>query len=556
MNDSSRTGRIMIFTLLSRSYRAAQRQRGVTTLAITLLLLVILTVVVLFSTNVAFFEQRTTTNENRARLVEQAAEYALNLSGEYLKSQRRVIVSRNAANNGWLSTGPARRWVRCDSVSPMPASHPCMAERNAVRRNQMYFYQESNGNQLLPYSTMTGAISTVSTSADSFNVTTQVRALLCRVDTTAADPDCNVDASGNNIAITLLADVTMPGENASATIKETWAAYAESNPLSAVPLAAAGFVVGTGNVEIVAAPNAGGYGLPVSIWAANDVDIACAGGGSCASISTCHVGEFLKSTPEEQLKTTCVTTNNACGCPAPNAGSSDFLSGKVTPANLCVSNPALCENIDILDRDGGIGALPDVQFFPGTSSQDGVRLDRDDVEDDDSLFEWIFGVPYVVNNDGSTSVNQNCGDSGSENCAVYALVNEFNATVLADCSTLGPTSSGIFYITGTCNLPGQVGSPTNSVIVVVEMDARLNNTTLYGMLFVRSNDYLNTPATFRGQGNSTVVGSVVVEGNANITGNLTIIYDDAAVNAGGDELPRNIRFGKVPGSWLDSRIGL
>lgn len=539
---------------LASHLHSKSRQQGVTTLAITLLLLVILTVVVLFSTNVAFFEQRTTSNEIRARLAEQAAEFSLNLSGEYLKSQRTVIISQNAANNGWLATG-TERWVQCASVSPMPDDHPCMAERNAARRGEMYFYQH-NGSQLLPYGSMVGAISAVQTSGSSFNANTQVRALLCRIDATVTpNPDCRLTPSaGNNIAVTLLAEVTLPGESTSAIVKETWATYSESNPLSAVPLAAAGFVVGSGNVEIVASPNAGGYGLPVSIWASNDVDISCAGGGSCASISTCHIGEFLQLTPESQLKTTCVTSNNACGCPAPNSGSSDFLSGKVTPANLCVSNPALCENIDILDRDGGIGALPDVQFFPGTSSQDGVRLDDPNVEDDDSLFEWIFGVDYVVNNDGSTAVNNNC--AGPTNCAVFALLNDFNATQLSDCSTLGPNSSGIYYVTGTCNLPGQVGSPTNSVIVVVEMDARLNNTNFYGMLFVRSNDYINNPASFRGQGNSTVIGSVVVEGNADITGSLTIIYDEAAVSGGGDELPRNARFGKVPGSWLDSRSGL
>ncbi len=40
-------------------------QRGITTLAITLILLGIVTIIVLFATNVAFFEQRTSTHQNR-----------------------------------------------------------------------------------------------------------------------------------------------------------------------------------------------------------------------------------------------------------------------------------------------------------------------------------------------------------------------------------------------------------------------------------------------------------------------------------------------------------
>ena len=77
---------------------AKRYQGGITTLAITLILLVILTVMALFSANVGFFEQRTTTNENRAQLTESLAEYALNLGGEYLKSSRVNIISKTGTN--------------------------------------------------------------------------------------------------------------------------------------------------------------------------------------------------------------------------------------------------------------------------------------------------------------------------------------------------------------------------------------------------------------------------------------------------------------------------
>ena len=49
-------------------YVARRFQRGAATLMVALVILVVLTVIVLASTNVALFEQRTATNENRQRL--------------------------------------------------------------------------------------------------------------------------------------------------------------------------------------------------------------------------------------------------------------------------------------------------------------------------------------------------------------------------------------------------------------------------------------------------------------------------------------------------------
>src|SRR5689334_15874127 len=76
-----------------------RHQSGITTLAITLILLVIVTAMVLFSSSVGFFEQKTATNENRARISQQAAEYALNLAGEYLQANRDNLILNTGT--GW-----------------------------------------------------------------------------------------------------------------------------------------------------------------------------------------------------------------------------------------------------------------------------------------------------------------------------------------------------------------------------------------------------------------------------------------------------------------------
>ena len=101
-------------------------------------------------------------------------------------------------------------------------------------------------------------------------------------------------------------------------------------------------------------------------------------------------------------------------------------------------------------------------------------------------------------------------------------------------------------------MPPQVGSPAAQAIVVVNGEGRLNNTTFFGMFYVRSD---NKNGYFRGNGNAMVIGSVVVEGTTNIAGGLTIVYDPTKTSAPGKDLPQGTRLGRVSGSWLDNNRG-
>jgi hypothetical protein len=557
--------------------RTPRSQRGVTTLIVALVILVILTIIILSSSSVALFEQKTATNENRQRLADQASEYALNLGGEYLKAN--IVNLASAEVNGWLAGG-SKRWVKCTDASGWPnlaANHPCMSEPTQSRRAQMYYFTvdgAAGSSQVLPYGGMVPAAAGIAPMGGAFAATAEVRALLCRVDTTIVTggnttPQCRLDPnskSANRVAITLIAQADMAGESASSQMKETWANFDTFSTASAAPLVASGAVEGTGNVEIVTSPNGGGTGIPVSIWSSADADVDKTGGGSAASISTCQLGEFLKSTPIATYKTACPASNTACGCPSvQNAGTPEesyavnpnFLSGKVPS-----SSPACCENLDILDRDSNKGVNPDITFFPGRG------LDDFTVQDDDSLFEWIFRVSNESNTTrpdaatvgaGQGPTLTDCGPGGDQNCAIFSLTDASilgaNVITCAQLDALGPAASGLYYISDSsaaaeCDMPGQVGMPNTPAIVVVNDKARLNNTLFYGMLFVRSN---NDSAVVRGNGNSEVYGSVVVQGTATITGGLRLVYDDTSLGGPGKKLPENTRLGRVAGSWLDAR---
>lgn len=537
------------------------RQQGITTLAVTLLLLGIVTIFLLFSSNVAFFDQRTATAENRALTTEQLAEFAANLGGQYFNANRAVVA--NTGSGGWLEpSGTNRHWVRCPTGT-LAATHPCSAERNAARRAQMYYYDNDVSTSAIdpiPNASLAGlqqgALTGENTTAR-FTGTTTVHGLLCRIGYTTPTPpalpvpECQLSPlNGANVAITVIATNSQTGESSSSTVKETWATSITRMPTAAVPLIASGLVEGLGNAQIVASPNAGGYGIVGSIWSPNNVDIGNSstgcGSGGVGSVSTCHIGEYLKSTPRDQLKTTCITSNNACGCPSVSASGVDFLSGH--------SGSTKVERVDILDADGDCGGA-DIQFFP---AQHGGASPKDDDTDpsDDSLFEYIFDVSNVVN-ENATTVNTNCGASGTQNCAAAALVDDYNATVLSNCSSLNTASSGIFYVTGDCDL-GNIGSANNSVVVVVDGEISINgNVNFFGMLFARSDTPEANVLRVKGNGNVKIVGSLVVEGNVKVNGSIDLIYDNNNVGSNpGGPIPQGVRFGKVSGSWLDSQVGI
>jgi hypothetical protein len=425
-----------------------------------------------------------------------------------------------------------------------------LSERDLTRRASLYFWTVDGttaGSQLMPYTsvipTAAQADNGMGGTAD-FDTATHVRALLCRLDTSdTSNVHCELEpTAGNRVALYLVADAQLTSESGSAEAKEAWATYSAFTPGAAVPLIASGTVKGLGNGQIVAAPNAGGYGLPASIWAPTDVDIEATSGTGVGSVATCHVGDFLQDTPETELKTTCATVNNACGCDASSDTATTFLSGH--------SGSIKREREDILDVDGGKGSLPDIQFFPGGG------LDKVGDDTDDSLFEYTFNpsTNVVTDHDLSGTTLTTCGD-GSQNCFDYVMREEFDPTIMGDCSGLSESSSGIIYVTGPCtSLPNKVGSVDNPVILVINQGSTEMNlgaqVLLYGLLFLHSD---NQTASLKGVGNAQVFGSVVVEGDVDFKGSLTIVYDDTSVSSDTHKLPQSAKFGRVPGSWLDAK---
>ena len=529
-----------------------RRQRGAATLFVALAILAILTLILLASSGVALFEQRTANNEARQHLAEQAGEYALSLGGEFFKAN--VTKVSSTQTGGWRNA-TGGRWISCNGYTVSAgAFNPCNAEPILARRNELYVYDDGTSNEV-PYESLVpaaggGQLDTVGVGAagTGFDANaTKVYALMCLINAPPGQtPQCKAtpDANGgNNIALTLVTRSALAGENAAAELKETWGTWSNFSVSSAMPLVAAGIVQGLGNATIVAAPNAGGPGVVGSIWSPRDVDIDDSGAG-VGSVTTCHMGDFLGNYDITELKTQC-PNNNGCDCDAAGAAAK-FLSGHVQSVKV--------ENVDILDVDGDNNINPayrDIQFFPGAKA-DGTQLDDPNVATDDSLFEWIFNKD--VQAEGVTTTPNNCTTSAlfgnSTDCAVAALM-DMNAQPIASCNALNANSEGLYYVTGACDLPSQVGSPTKNVIVVVNDAVTVGaNSLFYGLLFIHSR---TNAATFTGNGSPEVYGAVVVEGNVDIHGGIKIIYTDMGTKNPGDPLPENTKFGRLSGSWFDNR---
>jgi hypothetical protein len=168
------------------------------------------------------------------------------------------------------------------------------------------------------------------------------------------------------------------------------------------------------------------------------------------------------------------------------------------------------EGVDILDVDSNAGANADTTTFPA------------------DLFEYLFGVKT----------------------ADYAQIKN-QATVIANCDGLNTASSGLYWVTGDCNPPGDVGSFAAPVMVVVEGASKINaNNYFFGILFAFST---NPAATMSMDlnGTPTLYGAIMTNANVTLSNGTYKMRFDANVLKNLALNPAGRGLAKIPGSWAD-----
>ncbi len=517
-------------------------QSGMALITVVILLL-LASLIVLFAVNFGTLTQRISGNDVRSRLVQQTADSALSQASESI-----------LANSSILTDGSL--WEACGATD---VSFPCGAIP-ASRRASMYrFIGGSAVNNVFPDTSMdarmlnldkTNLVS-VNNSAlnksDGFAVNYGVGVVMCRLTPAASGiaPTCSTTASEaiRVFAVTLVAVATMPDEGGRATAVRSFATspglgFGVDSPTTT----ASGLLDLKGTLQVVTSPNAGGYGVPVSMWTRGNIDP----GGTPDS---CHTDEFYRSGSPTKYQG--ILRCDTCTC----------ATGQLTQTqgNSCT---------------GGSDLL-----FGGTSDcgTNGQVNKTDPNEFPCDLFEYTFGVAAwrdvsPVDNFCETKINvtDTYGTIGADESFLVQKAdwiisaNDFggrlagDSRVLANCSSLTGKSGMIWDRVGCSSKNGlEIGTPNAPVLLVYDGLSNWHS-NLFGLLFVREQD--PGPLTGSKDGgtvdfglnaNVALYGSLVVQGQMKANGTAALIYNkDVLTN-----LRNNINKPEVlalPGSWSDN----
>jgi hypothetical protein len=249
----------------------------------------------------------------RQKLAFHAAESAIAHAKEFFRANSLVAASLEPSitgTSGWLSSAAgALRWQKCSeaglNLATGSGTHPCFGEPNPDRRAVSYYYS-FNGSTNVPVDSNSLLASGTENAS--------VQALLCLLDVdydsgvpvqgcsmNTTDPAAAGYVDGKKYMITLLArgqsDCNGGNCEAESLVREELSNFGggAGGQAPAVPLVTRSSFPPSGTAEVVANPNAGGVGVPVSVWVNNNV--TCPPGGdvvdpTSGSWSTCEAQEW------------------------------------------------------------------------------------------------------------------------------------------------------------------------------------------------------------------------------------------------------------------------
>ncbi|MCW8926498.1 MAG: PilX N-terminal domain-containing pilus assembly protein [Xanthomonadales bacterium] len=489
--------------IFDKRWAAGQGERGGLTIFTAVLVLILMTLLLVYATRVSLFETRVSGNEMRQKEAFHIAEAALDQSVMYLlQNASRVLSSRvdafpdgsgTTTYDGWFATG-ATRWLPCPA--PAAATHPCGGDVAAVTGS--YFY-DTDGD-----GTTRESLPIVTTDFPA-GATARMSALLCFVDpanpTAACDttvPSTPGEERDSTLVLTLLAygysdctDVTNVGScTGEATVAYPISNFKKLAGSPAVPLVTKSTFPPQGTGEVVANPNGGGLGVPLSAWI--NENPTCPPATPITSSGTWQTCEMQEWYHVEEYPDGVTCTDNNCLC-GPGGNDSDyFLSWKTsTETNI---------GIDIITDPA----------FPC------------------DLFEFYFKVPR----------------------ALYTTIKN-QALILSDCTSLGSNSSGLIWISGSeCRINGNtsVGSPDNPVILISAASHTFigGGANIYGVLYIFDGE--DSAADLEVLAGATVYGAVINDATlSKYQGTFQIVYADGVLTSA----TGIAGLGSVNGGWRD-----
>ncbi len=467
-------------------------QSGVVTIFTGVMILVLLTLMMFFAFRVGVFEQRVSANDMRQKDAFHSAEAGISQAKEFFRANGALVSSSRVdllsnGEDGWLAATSERRWQSCATWAAANSknlladrgSHPCFGESAPAQRANSFFYS-FNSTTAVPINT------TALIPGTTEQVT--VEALLCVMDV-VTDADVPVQGCVTNPAsavgigdgtffmITLLArgeaDCANGACNAEALISEqvsNFGAAAGGNAPN-VPLTSKSSFPPSGTAEVVANPNAGGVGVPVSVWM--NANSSCSDGSvidpSSGSWSTCEYHEWYET---EKI-----------------------------PDNVACPGDCSCSDDEALS------------YTHAGANHLGIDLIADPAFPCD-LFQFYFGVPranYEIVK-GYSKIISNCDSLGPDSYGIYWVTG-------SECRINSNT---------------QVGSPGAPVMLISAATlTKLNGgASIFGTLFIT--DVEDAAAELQSNGNNTIYGSAIVDGIlGSYNGTFQVVWNENIANKAG-----------------------
>jgi len=565
------------------------RQSG-STLLIAVVLLLLAGVMTVLAMNVGIFEQRSTANDVRAKAIHEVAEAGLAQGSEYLLRQNPNML---AFDGTWTQCAANDTSFPCGSVGTdlIDADGDPATTATIARRATMYRLTNSGasitGLDSALVSRMLPMAQKISSVGAGFPVVYGVAPVMCfvankHINEAKSSPircaTSATDASDRRI-VTFVSVAAMTDENARTTLTQTVGRYPLlSAPTGKPPIIASGSVDLTGTLQIVTNPNAGGTGVPVSVWTRKDIN-------KTGTPNTCYADEFFRFGARNNSPPTYLGNNKTIVCDTCQCVGNESLS-------YDASGSSQDEGIDILDVEGN-SQTPRANQTGVNYNVRSDSLSYPTCEFPPDLFSHLFGIQVWddVDHDcfGEVKlmkdfVNPNTGAvvrMGADEAFLYE-----NAVKIINPTTAGSplvsttqayagsypadSLSGLIWCQQNCDIGSNqtLGSPDSPVVIVADGDLTVQG-TVYGIVLVRTKagGGTLTPAagytmssseisaggsvTLRMNAGSAVYGSMVVQGTVEkANGTAAVIYSETVLNAIGQD-PNNNRFATLPGAWND-----
>jgi hypothetical protein len=475
------------FKHLSPHLRQPGRQRGGLTIFSAVVLLSLLILMLIYSTRVQQSEQRVSANEYRQKIAFHAAESAADQAIEYILANHARVLSADpeavpdgagGMRAGWFDDS-AGVWAACPATAA--PDHPCGGSVPAGNLSSSYFFDD-------PATTTAGKFDTfpINTGMLPAESAARVSAVLCQLDFDNPVGGCMVapsagdDVSQSSFLITVLsygyADCTDPTDTDTcqvvATVAQPISNYFVTRGAPPVPLTVRTTFPPTGTAEVVPNPNAGGIGVPVSVWA--NANPECSTGEA-----TLGSGNWATCEYHEWYETDEIPADMACTAPSCSCANSEAISYTVGTADMM-----------------GIDMLEDTNFPC-------------------DLFEFFFGVPesqyQVVKS--AAKVVADCDGLGPDSHGIYWV------------------SGAQCRLDGT----NVVGSPELPVMLIIaaETTTFTGDNIIFGMVFIT--DVEEPGAQWNASGTNIVYGSVIIDAVLDaFVGTFKVIYNaDVSLLAAG-----------------------